>query len=268
MWWQENINYELLHCIFTGSGKTTLLNAVAGRVDVTSGDVTLNGQTFNKQLRRRLGYVIQEDVFMSSLSLYETLYVSYNKALDTSNGLISSMQSIKTQHWSAFYITSTFYTPTRRVDCFLKSPRPSVRPSVRLNFVAIISVQNGWIYLKFCVWLYIDGAYLVSVLSGINSVSLDITIFHCINERENFLHKTHSSQYMDLVKIWFVALYRWGIRCKRFWVLSDVNFLLEWSIPNPTTRVTSCLRKPRTACLLLRKNKTLGKAWRSIRNLS
>ncbi|XP_052074941.1 uncharacterized protein LOC127712505 [Mytilus californianus] len=58
----------------TGSGKTTLLNAIAGRVQSTSGEITMNGQYFNKHLRRRLGYVLQDDVFMPSLTLYETLY--------------------------------------------------------------------------------------------------------------------------------------------------------------------------------------------------
>ncbi|XP_076106535.1 uncharacterized protein LOC143075118 isoform X2 [Mytilus galloprovincialis] len=58
----------------TGSGKTTLLNTIAGRVQSTSGEITMNGQYFNKHLRRRLGYVLQDDVFMPSLTLYETLY--------------------------------------------------------------------------------------------------------------------------------------------------------------------------------------------------
>lgn len=59
-----------------GSGKTTLLNAIAGKIDIKSGDITLNGMRYNKQLRRRMGYVHQDDVFMTRLTLYETLYVS------------------------------------------------------------------------------------------------------------------------------------------------------------------------------------------------
>ena len=62
----------------SGVGKFTLLNAIAGRIQVTSGEITLDGNNFNKQLRRRLGYVLQEDVFMCRLTLYETLYVRKN----------------------------------------------------------------------------------------------------------------------------------------------------------------------------------------------
>ncbi|XP_060084487.1 uncharacterized protein LOC132563754 [Ylistrum balloti] len=58
----------------TGSGKTTLLNTLAGRIPAVSGRVNLNGMPFDKVLRRRLGYVIQSDVFLPSLTLWETLY--------------------------------------------------------------------------------------------------------------------------------------------------------------------------------------------------
>ncbi|XP_060075883.1 uncharacterized protein LOC132555551 [Ylistrum balloti] len=60
----------------SGSGKTTLLHSIAGKVSVTSGDITLNGSPFNKQQRRHLGYVMQEDVFLPNLTLWETLYFS------------------------------------------------------------------------------------------------------------------------------------------------------------------------------------------------
>ena len=59
-----------------GSGKTTLLNAIAGKINIASGEITLNGMRYNKQLRRRMGYVLQEDALMTRLTLYETLYVS------------------------------------------------------------------------------------------------------------------------------------------------------------------------------------------------
>ncbi|XP_060084867.1 uncharacterized protein LOC132564208, partial [Ylistrum balloti] len=58
----------------SGSGKTTLLNALAGSVHVTSGKITLDGSSFGKQQRRRLGYVLQDEVFLSNLTLWETLY--------------------------------------------------------------------------------------------------------------------------------------------------------------------------------------------------
>lgn len=59
-----------------GSGKTTVLNTISGRQACCSGHVTLNQQRFGKQLRRRLGFVQQQDVFLSNLTLWETLYVS------------------------------------------------------------------------------------------------------------------------------------------------------------------------------------------------
>ncbi|XP_021373096.1 ABC transporter G family member 27-like [Mizuhopecten yessoensis] len=58
----------------TGSGKTTLLNTLAGKIPVVSGSVHLNGLPFDKALRRRLGYVMQSDVFLPNLTLWETLY--------------------------------------------------------------------------------------------------------------------------------------------------------------------------------------------------
>ncbi|XP_045173292.2 uncharacterized protein LOC123534894 [Mercenaria mercenaria] len=58
----------------SGAGKTTLLNAIAGRQPLSTGEITLSGKNFDKQLRRRLGFVLQEDVFFSRLTLWETLY--------------------------------------------------------------------------------------------------------------------------------------------------------------------------------------------------
>ncbi|KAK3083673.1 hypothetical protein FSP39_001247 [Pinctada imbricata] len=58
----------------TGSGKTTLLNVIAGRIPITRGEVTLNGKPMTKALRRRVAYVLQNDIFLSNLTLYETLY--------------------------------------------------------------------------------------------------------------------------------------------------------------------------------------------------
>ncbi|KAK3085153.1 hypothetical protein FSP39_025124 [Pinctada imbricata] len=58
----------------TGSGKTTLLNAIAGRIPITTGEVTLNEKPMTKAIRRRVAYVLQDDIFLSNLTLYETLY--------------------------------------------------------------------------------------------------------------------------------------------------------------------------------------------------
>ncbi|KAA8529226.1 hypothetical protein F0562_033975 [Nyssa sinensis] len=58
----------------SGSGKTTLLTAVAGRLPgKISGTITYNGQPFSSSMKRKTGFVSQDDVLYPHLTVLETL---------------------------------------------------------------------------------------------------------------------------------------------------------------------------------------------------
>lgn len=57
----------------SGGGKTTLLNTLAGRHPYSSGELTLSGCNISKSMRRKMCYVLQQDIFFPNLTLSETL---------------------------------------------------------------------------------------------------------------------------------------------------------------------------------------------------
>src|SRR5438876_3798571 len=59
----------------TGAGKTMLLNALAGRFEIESGSIRLNGEEVagEEAVARRMGYVPQEDFLHPQLGLRRTL---------------------------------------------------------------------------------------------------------------------------------------------------------------------------------------------------
>lgn len=58
----------------SGSGKTTLLTSLAGRLTGKfSGTITYNGQQFSSSMKRKIGFVTQDDVLYPHLTVLETL---------------------------------------------------------------------------------------------------------------------------------------------------------------------------------------------------
>eukprot|EP00253_Pinus_taeda_P001194 PITA_01194 len=58
----------------SGSGKTTLLKIIGGRIQgKLTGSLTYNGVPYSNALKRRIGFVTQEDILYDKLTVYETL---------------------------------------------------------------------------------------------------------------------------------------------------------------------------------------------------
>eukprot|EP00958_Prasinococcus_capsulatus_P029441 scaffold7444_cov350-Prasinococcus_capsulatus_cf.AAC.3 len=61
----------------SGSGKTTLIQLLCGRVGPkyhTEGSLTYNDRALTKSIRRKVGFVMQDDVLYQALTVWETLF--------------------------------------------------------------------------------------------------------------------------------------------------------------------------------------------------
>jgi len=95
----------------SGCGKTSLLSVLSQRVpsnSVVSGEVLINGQPTNKSMKRRMGFVFQDDLLLHAMTVHETLLfsallrlpekVSKQEKLDKVDTIIEQLGLTKVKH--------------------------------------------------------------------------------------------------------------------------------------------------------------------------
>lgn len=93
----------------SGSGKTTLLDCLSGlrRID-GCGRICINGETLSKKWRRKICYVLQEEIFFSGLTLRETVMyaallrlpekMSKSEKVSVVDSILDSLELTSCQH--------------------------------------------------------------------------------------------------------------------------------------------------------------------------
>jgi ABC-type multidrug transport system ATPase subunit len=81
----------------SGSGKTTLLNTLAGRkLAGVTGNIWINNQRFEKSMKRRFAYVLQQDLFFENLTVQQQL--TYTALLRLPNTLTHKDKLIQVEN--------------------------------------------------------------------------------------------------------------------------------------------------------------------------
>ncbi|KAG6554670.1 hypothetical protein Mapa_003688 [Marchantia paleacea] len=79
----------------SGSGKTTLLRLLGGRDHKYKGSITYSGSPFNSLVKRRMGFVTQEDILYPYLTVNETLLYAAFLKLPKSMSREAKMQRVE-----------------------------------------------------------------------------------------------------------------------------------------------------------------------------
>ncbi len=87
----------------SGAGKTTLLNTLAQRnVGIITGDMLVNGKPIDISFERRTGYVQQQDIHISELTVRESLQFSARMRV--------LKMFLKRKRWNTLKESSKFWT--------------------------------------------------------------------------------------------------------------------------------------------------------------